>query len=602
MTACASIWLSRIHAGGLGSATGSAGSLNVVPSGVLARSRQGFVGQADWKRAGQPAKRASRLLCRLSRSHLSTAWVRLGVLLVLAALAPALRGAESGGAVVVVYNSLLPASKEVAYHYAARRNVPSDQIIGLDLPTEEEMSRADYRERLQHPLLQFMENEKLIVYPSPEALKPSSAKIRYAVLCYGVPLRIAEDSSLIEPGQAKVQAALRRNGAAVDSELCILPTLDPNLPLTGPLRNPCYGTTNAWWFDPTNGLLLVARLDGPSADIARQLVDKAIDAETNGLWGRAYFDLRGLTSGPYKMGDDWIAAAAEISRRYGFETVVDNQPETFSAAFPMSQIALYAGWYDWNVSGPFTRPKVEFMPGAFAYHLQSFSAQSLRTTNKAWCGPLLAAGAAATMGCVDEPFLEGTPNVELFFARWLSGFSFGEAAYDCQQTLSWQTTVIGDPLYRPFGQDPRALHEALLRRHSKLIEWSHLRVVNRSLVLGVKPVEMAGYLTAKEAPQDSAVLTEKLSDLYQMEGEDSLAIDACRRALELDPTPQQRVRLTLTLAERLVAVGKGGQALAIYEDFLQKNPDYPDQAGLNKKILELARRLHSELPGPNTTR
>ena len=40
----------------------------------------------------------------------------------------------------------------------------------------------------------------------------------------------------------------------------------------------------------------------------------------------------------------------------------------------MSQIALYAGWYERNASGPFAQPKVEFMPGAFAYHLHSFSA------------------------------------------------------------------------------------------------------------------------------------------------------------------------------------------------------------------------------------
>ena len=43
----------------------------------------------------------------------------------------------------------------------------------------------------------------------------------------------------------------------------------------------------------------------------------------------------------------------------------------------------------------------------------------------------------------------------VFFTRWLKGFSFGEAAYASQPVLSWQTTVIGDPLYRPFGQDPR---------------------------------------------------------------------------------------------------------------------------------------------------
>ena len=206
----------------------------------------------------------------------------------------------------------------------------------------------------------------------------------------------------------------------------------------------------------------------------------------------SYFDLRGITNGAYKLGDDWIRAASESSRVYGFETIVDNNPDLFPDAFPMSQIALYAGWYSWNVWGPFTRPKVEFMEGAFAYHLHSFSATTLRSPFKSWCGPLIAAGATATMGCVDEPFLEGTPNIGVFFDRWLSGYSFGEAAYICQKTISWQTTVIGDPLYRPFGQDPRSAPRnvgahaqqidrvvALARHQPRFKPWNENRKVNR---------------------------------------------------------------------------------------------------------------------------
>ncbi len=267
----------------------------------------------------------------------------------------------------------------------------------------------------------------------------------------------------------KVQPELRRNGAAVESELCTQPTQDPTLRLAGPRHTPGYAITNAITFNPNNGLLIVARLDGPSAAAARQLVDKAMFAETNGLWGRAYFDLRGITNGAYKTGDDWIRAASESSRVYGFETIVDNNPDTFPDAFPMSQIALYAGWYQWNACGPFARPKVEFMEGAFAYHLHSFSASTLRSTTKSWCGPLIAAGATATMGCVDEPYLEGTPDIGVFFDRWLSGFSFGEAAYILPKNLSHgrrrslaiHFTVLLD-------KTSRTLHENLARAHSKL--------------------------------------------------------------------------------------------------------------------------------------
>ena len=83
----------------------------------------------------------------------------------------------------------------------------------------------------------------------------------------------------------------------MDSELACL-ALPPELrKLTGLVRNSTYTTTNNAWLHPTNGLLMVARLDGPTAEIARGLVDLAVAAETNGLWGRAYFDSRSISVG-----------------------------------------------------------------------------------------------------------------------------------------------------------------------------------------------------------------------------------------------------------------------------------------------------------------
>ena len=113
--------------------------------------------------------------------------------------------------------------------------------------------------------------------------------------------------------------------------------------------------TNAANLNPTNDVLMVARLDGPTPEIARGLVDKAMEAETNGLWGRAYFDVRNIQDEGYKIGDTWIRGAAEISRVYGFDSIVDENPGTFRAGFPLSHCALYAGWYDENISGPFAR-------------------------------------------------------------------------------------------------------------------------------------------------------------------------------------------------------------------------------------------------------
>jgi len=53
--------------------------------------------------------------------------------------------AEPGEAVVVIYNTQMPESKEVADHYAARRHVPDTQVIGFKLSTTENITRGDYR-------------------------------------------------------------------------------------------------------------------------------------------------------------------------------------------------------------------------------------------------------------------------------------------------------------------------------------------------------------------------------------------------------------------------------------------------------------------------
>ena len=525
------------------------------------------------------------------------------ITMVLVAGALPLKAANAGDEVIVVYNSRLPESKKVAEYYAQRRQVPAGQIFGFELSTNDGMTRAEFRDLLQQPLAKALEKQKLWHIAS--RLVPATtnqpgrvdwvvveSKIRYAALCYGMPLRVDSDPNLKEEGMDKLRPEMRRNEAAVDSELALLPLIAQKLPLSGPLRNPVFGTTNPAALHPTNGVLLVTRLDGPTSAIARGLVDKAIEGETNGLWGRAYFDLRNTTEPGYKIGDDWIRGASEICRHLGYETVVDENPETFPAAFPMSQIAIYIGWYHQDVCGPLAQPNVEFMPGAVAYHLHSQSANTLRSTNQFWVGPLLAKGATVTMGCVAEPYLAGTPEMAIFTARLLyNGMSFGEAACASQPVLSWQTTVVGDPLYRPCRRSPEQLHNDLQRAHSKFLEWSWLRLADINLANGKPIAECVALLEQIQMTKESAVLTEKLGDLYAAQGKPSSAVYAYGEALKLDPSPQQRVRLLLTLGERLVALDRSPEAYADYQKLLEIDPDYPDKSALYRKLLPLAQKL-----------
>ena len=122
----------------------------------------------------------------------------------------------------------------------------------------------------------------------------------------------------------------------------------------------------------------------------------------------------------------------------------------FPPGYPLRQAAIYYGWYSDQVFGPFARPDFHFQRGAVAVHIHSFSAATVRNAQSNWVGPLLNAGAAATLGNVYEPYLGLTPAVDIFYDRLRAGFTFAESAYMSQRYLSWMTTFVGDPLYRPF--------------------------------------------------------------------------------------------------------------------------------------------------------
>ncbi len=529
----------------------------------------------------------------MKKLHWILAWI---------ACATALGAAEDGSQVVVIYNSAMPASRQVAEYYAQRRGVPASQLIALKTPETEAVSRKEFRELIQTPLLQTLEERGIWTYrsemlpatngPARQIHRLINSKIRYAVLCYGMPTKILNDTNLVETGSDKVRPELRGNNAAVDSELTMLPWSKTGYYLFSFIPNPFHGATNSALFHPTNNILMVSRLDGPSPQIAKRLVDLALQADRDGLWGRAYFDARGTTDASLQTGEEFMRNGATVTTRLGFETILDTQPGTFGTGFTMSQIAFYAGWYTNVVSGPFTLPNVELMPGAFAYHLFSFNAANIRTANSgAWTAGLLEKGATATFGFVDEPYLQMTPDVGIFCHRFLMGFSYGEAVCAAQRTFSWQTMVIGDPLYRPYGLPPQERHAALAQAKSTNLVWACLRVVNLNAATGAKLPEMIDYLEKLPETRKSAVLLEKLAELYHQQKDSAKAENYMKQALKADPSPQQKIRLSLTLVRWMEEEKNTAAAFACLQQFPKDFPKYPDLAKIYYMLSNMAERL-----------
>jgi tetratricopeptide (TPR) repeat protein len=234
----------------------------------------------------------------------------------------------------------------------------------------------------------------------------------------------------------------------------------------------------------------------------------------------------------------------------------------------------------------------QFRPGAVAYHLHSFSARHLRTTDVWWAGPLLAAGATATMGFTEEPYLQTTPQINAFVFRFLQlGFSFGEAAYASMPSLSWQTAVIGDPLYRPFRKNQKEWYEEMERRKAKDIEWSMMMWINFRLAQNAPLEEILQFYKTNPGTRESAVLQEKLGDVYKSKGKLIDAMNPYGRALKLNMNPLQKLRVSLKAAAIFSTMGRAEQAYSIYQEVLKEYPAYPDKKDLYERLARVAATL-----------
>ncbi len=369
---------------------------------------------------------------------------------------PPVRTTREAAATAVIFNTRDPDSRGLAEYYAERRGIPAENLIGLDCPLEEEISRQQYTDTIEKPLREVFERKEWwgVRNGSGDKREITGSRIRFLALMRGIPLKIKTtiqppSPEATPPPRPNANDPIRRHDeAAVDSELTALGAFGQDT--FGILQNPYFRR-----FSPildssvTAGLLLVARLDAPTPDTVRRMIDDSLLAERVGLYGWAYIDRRSTPESGYREGDDWLRNAAAECWNQGIPVILDNMPPTFPAGFAITDAALYYGWYDWQAGGAMGAP--QFVPGAVAAHIHSFSARTVRDPNAHWVGPLLTRGAAATMGNVYEPYLDLTPHLDVFNERLVQGFTFAESAYMSLKVLSWMTTVVGDPLYRPFA-------------------------------------------------------------------------------------------------------------------------------------------------------
>ncbi len=490
--------------------------------------------------------------------------------------------------VVVLYNSNEAESREVALDYARGRGIPSTQLVGLDVPMTDTISRDVYNEKVRAVLERKFATNGWWQAPSttqgnqPIALRETKMK---ALVCIrGVPFRISRSKDRVAPPEA-VKQFKGVTEASVDGDLACLATW--NSSLTGPVPNPYFKKDTLFnqkqipW-----GMLLVTRIDGPSYEICRRMIKDVLEVEKTGLWGRGYIDL----AEKYKQGDDWLKNITKQCDQEGIPCIVEPTKDTFTSHYPMTDAALYFGWYRYNRDGALLSRSFKFRKGAVAVHIHSFSAEKLRSNSERWCGPLLAKGAAASLGNVYEPYLGITHHLDIFFDRLLKGYTLAEAAYMAQPAVSWHNLVLGDPLYRPFKHFKEADGE--VQNGDKVFRayrLAHMEWQN-------DPVLRTSKIRTAASRMNSGTLYEAIGAqlLRQKQYEQAAAFfESAKNSFILVP---DKLRQDINLIDVLRRLGKKQQALADTEAAIKNYKEVPEA----KALIGIRNILRPPAPKPKS--
>lgn len=385
--------------------------------------------------------------------------------------------------ILVLANRNASHSIGLAKYYMERRGIPKDNLLVLWITDKEQCSREDYEKKVAGPVRRYL-NEK-----------DPSRHIRCILTMYGLPLKVVASRLSYHEGKALTKlnkekrlvtsqlkdledtkseqtSELRQNlknidkrilsldkrdqGASMDSELALV--LIDGYPLSKWIPNPYFvGYRSEEMAKKRDEVLIVSRLDGPSPDIVRRIIDDSIETEKAGLKGTAYFDARwpkpdksrakekGMS---YKFYDYSLHLAAEQVKKSGLmPVVVNDKPELFQPG-DCPDAALYSGWY----SLARYVDAFEWRRGAVGFHIASGECATLKQKpSRVWCKMMLEKGVAVTIGPVSEPYVQAFPIPELFFKFLLDGYWTLAECYALSQPFwSWQMVLIGDPLYRPF--------------------------------------------------------------------------------------------------------------------------------------------------------
>lgn len=214
--------------------------------------------------------------------------------------------------VAVIYNVNSEISRAIAENFTLRRGIPPENVIGIDAPVSETVSRAEFedmREQIEGALVE----------------RNLTGRLNYLVTTKGVPLRVWGPTSSAS--------------ASVDAELALI--LGPYSGYIGGsywLENPYFGDEERFT-RAKYGFFLVTRLTGYDLKDCLALINRS--EMSGGRRGVFLLDKDPGKGGGYAVGNQWLDEANRTLSRMGYATYLDDT-DLFVTDF--ANCSGYASW------------------------------------------------------------------------------------------------------------------------------------------------------------------------------------------------------------------------------------------------------------------
>jgi hypothetical protein len=333
------------------------------------------------------------------------------VILVAAAIAAHAATPPSPASILIVYAQTSPDSADVAKWYAARRGVPPSNLCPLPLTDTRNEWVIGY------------EYEDLVNKPIRACLEAVGKRdILYIVLAYIRQFRVDPGGGLRHYALDSYLADIWNEYSRTDFDPS--PTVYHSYFSVNQPEDP-FVSLAVFRQDPRNPLIYsVWRLDGPTPDVAKQMVEQAIYAESHAAAGPACID-PAIERG-YDAAVQTPLPGIAPSRRAAIDMLPDRSGEESETIRPPGSCSGAIG-LQLNTESP-TDPHASANGSAAAIY-----------------GWITVAG-----GAIVQPDPEALPNPAGVFRNLVEGATVGEAFLRNTPALKWRTINIGDPLYQPF--------------------------------------------------------------------------------------------------------------------------------------------------------